>query len=72
MIKNQSKLTAMFISYAATGMTMVANIILKPFYIAHFGLEGDGLYNYIFAIAQYAIVLVLVISTVMTNYITEY
>ena len=72
MIKNQSKLTAMFISYAATGMTMVANIILKPFYIAHFGLDGYGLYTYIYAIAQYAIVMDLGISTVMTKYITEY
>lgn len=68
----RSRNRAIIIGYATIGVSMLSGMLLIPFYLKHLGIDNYGLYQYIFAIAQYAIVLDFGISTVMVRYLTEF
>lgn len=72
MFKISSRNKAIFIAYITLVINMLSMLILTPFYLKYLGVESYGLYQLIFSIAQYILVLEFGISTVMTRYITQY
>ncbi len=50
----RSRNRAIIIGYATIGVSMLSGMLLIPFYLKHLGIDNYGLYQYIFAIAQYA------------------
>lgn len=71
-MNSNSKKLGTILSYLSVIATALANIVLVPFYMKHIGEDGYGLYQYIYSLAQYAMVLDFGISTVMIKYITVY
>lgn len=73
-IKNilTSKKAAIIISYISLGIHTLNNIILTPFYIKYLGLEQYGLYQMIYTIASYILILDFGIKTTMVRYISKF
>lgn len=69
---NENRTKGIVLSYCITVVTFVSNIILVPIYLNAFGADLYGLYQYIYSIAQYAVILDFGIATVMTKFIGEF
>lgn len=68
----QTRNNAILIGYATITISALSGVLLIPFYLKHLGINDFGFYQYVYAIAQYAIVLDFGISTVMVRYLTEF
>lgn len=68
----QNRNKAILIGYATIGISTLSGLLLIPFYLKRLGINDYGLYQYVYAIAQYAIVLDFGVSTVMVRYLTEF
>jgi len=67
-----SKKLAMLITYGQIFTQTLCTFFLTKFYIAQLGEEAYGLYQMIYAVAQYILILDLGISTTMIRYITDF
>ncbi len=68
----KSKKMATMAGYASIVITTVLNLILTRLYLRTLGQDGYGLYQMIYSIAQYILVLDMGISTVMVRYLVDY
>ncbi|MBR3811551.1 MAG: oligosaccharide flippase family protein [Agathobacter sp.] len=71
-LKSKSKKTAVVLSYCSLILQTLSTMILTRFYLEQLGSDNYGLYQMIYSVAQYILILDLGISTVMTRYISEY
>jgi O-antigen/teichoic acid export membrane protein len=72
MSNSSSRNKAIIIAYIALGTNMLSMLVLTPFYLKHLGINTYGLYQLIFSVAQYILMLEFGISMVMTRYILQY
>lgn len=68
----KSKKIATIAGYASIVLTTVLNLILTRIYLKTLGQDSYGLYQMIYSIAQYILVLDMGISTVMVRYLVDY
>ena len=68
----KSKKIATMAGYASIVITTALNLILTSLYLRTLGKDGYGLYQMIYSIAQYILILDMGISTVMVRYLVEY
>lgn len=68
----QSKRIATIAGYGSIVLTTVLNLILTRIYLRTLGQDNYGLYQMIYSIAQYILVLDMGISTVMVRYLVDY
>ena len=68
----QTRNKAILIGYATIGISVLSGLLLIPFYLKYLGIYDYGLYHYIYATAQFAIILDFNISIVMVRYLTEF
>lgn len=71
-LKSKSKKTAIVLSYCSLILQTLSTMVLTRFYLQELGVDSYGLYQMIYSVAQYILILDLGISTVMTRYISEY
>lgn len=75
-MKNESRFTskkmAIIISYMMVLMNTVSNLVLTPVYLKYFGIEMYGLYQMVYAVAHYILILDFGIGTTMVRYISGY
>ena len=71
-LKSKSKKTAVMLSYCSLILQTLSTMILTRFYLEQLGADNYGLYQMIYSVAQYILILDLGISTVMTRYIAEF
>ncbi len=71
-LKSKSKKTAVALSYVSLVLQTVSTMILTRFYLDQLGKDTYGLYQMIYSVAQYILILDLGISTVMVRYISEF
>lgn len=67
-----SRKNGALLSYLTVVANILSNIVLVPFYMRNIGLDEYGLYQYVFSIAQYALIMDFGISSIMIKYITRY
>lgn len=72
LLQSQSKKTAVFLTYLLIVAQTLSTMFLTRFYLDQLGAETYGLYQMIYAVAQYILILDLGISTVMVRYISEF
>ncbi len=72
MIETGSKKSAIIIAYVSIFVNVLSNLILTPYYLKYLGINDYGLYQTIFSVAQYLLILDLGIGTVLTKYITKF
>lgn len=70
-IKPQSKKMAILISYGSTFLSALASMVLLPVAIHYVGSDAYGLYQKIYALAQYLLVIDLGISSTVVRYATK-
>ncbi len=68
----RERIKGIVISYGVTIVNLLANLLLVPRYLKVFGVDLYGLYQYVYSIAQYAVILDFGISSVMTKFIREF
>jgi len=68
----RSKKIAIIISYFSLIFHTLNNIILTPIYIKYLGLEQYGLYQMIYTVASYILILDFGIQTTMVRYISRF
>ncbi len=71
-LKTKSKKTAVMLSYCSLILQTLSTMILTRFYLDQLGKDTYGLYQMIYSVAQYILILDLGISTVMVRYISEF
>lgn len=71
-LKVTSKKAAIIISYLMVLMNTISNLVLTPLYLKYLGLEQYGLYQMIYAIAHYILILDFGVGTTMVRYISTY
>ncbi len=71
-LKSKSKKTAVALSYCSLVLQTLSTMILTRFYLDQLGKDTYGLYQMIYSVAQYILILDLGISTVMVRYISEF
>lgn len=71
-MKVTSKKAAIIISYLMVLMNTVSNLILTPLYLKYLGLDQYGLYQMIYAVAHYILILDVGIGTTMVRYISTF
>ena len=71
LINSTSKKTAAIFSYIFLALNSVSAIFLTPFLLKYLGVDEYGLYQMVYSIGQYILILDLGISTVMVRYIAE-
>lgn len=71
-MKASSKKVAIIISYLHLLINTLSQILLTPFYLNHLGVDQYGLYQMVYSVAQYILVIDCGISTTMIRYISEY
>jgi O-antigen/teichoic acid export membrane protein len=71
-INSTSKKKAITLAYLALILNTLSSIFLTPFLLKRMGADGYGLYQMVYSIANYILILDLGISTVMVRYISEY
>ena len=71
-IHSTSKKTAAVLSYINQGLSTVVAIFLTPILLKYLGVEEYGLYQMIYSMGHYIMILDLGIGTVMVRYISEY
>lgn len=59
-------------SYIMIALNTISSIVLVPFYLKFLGIEGYGLYQMIYSVANYILILDFGIGTTMVRFITEY
>lgn len=72
LINSTSKKAAAIISYLFLALNSVSSIILTPILLNFLGVEEYGLYQMIYSIGLYILILDLGIGSVMIRYISEY
>lgn len=72
LIHSTSKKTAALFSYIYLGLNSVSSILLTPFLLKYLGVDEYGLYQMVYSVGHYILILDLGISTVMVRYISEY
>ena len=68
----KSKKYATMLGYLSIVLSTVANFILTRIYLKQLGQDGYGLYQMIYSIAQYILILDMGISTVMVRNLVDY
>ena len=68
----KSKKAASLCGYTSIFVSTVLNLVLTRMYLRYLGKDGYGLYQMIYSIALYVLVLDMGISTVMVRYLSEY
>ncbi len=71
-LKSKSKKTAVVLSYCTLVLQTLSTMILTRFYLERLGTDTYGLYQMIYSVAQYILILDLGISSVMVRYISEF
>lgn len=71
-IHSTSKKTAALLSYISQGLSTVVAIFLTPILLKYLGVDEYGLYQMIYSVGHYIMILDLGIGTVMVRYISEY
>lgn len=71
-IDSTSKTTAAIFSYIFLALNSVSSILLTPFLLKYLGVDEYGLYQMVYSMGQYILILDLGIGTVMVRYISEY
>lgn len=71
-LTSKSKKAAVALSYLSLIVQTVSTMVLTRFYLDRLGADTYGLYQMIYSVAQYILILDLGIATVMTRYIPEY
>lgn len=69
---SKSKKIAILLSYGSVVIQALATMILTRLYLNELGADAYGLYQMIYAVAQYILILDLGIGAVMIRYISEY
>lgn len=72
LINSTSKKTAAIFSYLLLALNSVTSILLTPLLLKYLGVDEFGLYQMVYSIGQYILILDLGIGTVMVRYISEY
>ncbi len=67
-----SKKLAILFSYMTTGLNALSTIVLTGLYVDKLGRESYGLYQMIYAVAHYILVLDLGIGLTMNRYVAEF
>ncbi len=68
----KSKKIALIISYCFIIVNTMSNLILTPMYLKFLGIEMYGLYQMVYSVAHYILILDFGISTTMIRYISLY
>ena len=71
-INSTSKKVAAIYSYIFLVLNSISSILLTPFLLKYLGVDEYGLYQMIYSIGNYILILDLGIGTVMVRYIAEY
>ena len=72
LLHSTSKKGGIVISYGALVFNTVSAILLTPILLKYLGVEEYGLYQMVYSVAHYILILDLGISTVMVRYISEF
>ena len=72
LLHSTSKKGGIVISYIALVFNTVSAILLTPILLKYLGVEEYGLYQMVYSVAHYILILDLGISTVMVRYISEF
>ena len=72
LLKSKSKKIAVALSYCSLVIQTLSTMYLTRFYLEQLGKDAYGLYQMIYSVAQYILILDLGISTVMVRYISEF
>ena len=67
-----SKKVSVFVSYCMILGNTISNLVLTPLYFKHLGSEGYGLYQMVYSVAHYILVLDFGISLTMVKYLSLY
>ena len=67
-----SKKLAVVITYISLVIHTLSNLVLTPLYLNYLGLDQYGLYQMIYTVASYILILDLGIKTAMVRYISKY
>ena len=67
-----SKKLAVFFSYSSAALNAIATVILTGLYVDKLGRDSYGLYQMIYAVAHYILVIDLGIGATMNRYVTEF
>ncbi len=68
----KSKKLAVIVSYAMVFANTLSNLILTPMYLHYLGLDMYGLYQMVYAVAHYILILDFGVGTAMVRYISGY
>lgn len=68
----KSKKIGVILSYITVICNMLSNLILVPFYLRTLGVDAYGFYQYVYSLAQYAMILDFGIVTIVTKYLSIY
>ena len=71
-LKTTSKKQSIVVSYLTIALNTVTSLVLTPFLLNKLGAEQYGLYQMIYSVAAYILILDLGISSTMVRYITEF
>ena len=72
LINSTSKKFAAILSYLYLALNSLVSILLTPFLLKYLGVEEYGLYQMIYSVGHYIMILDLGIATVMVRYVSEY
>ena len=72
LLKSRSKKSAFFLTYLLIILQALSTMLLTRIYLDQLGADSYGLYQMVYAVAQYILILDLGISTVMVRYISEF
>ena len=72
LLHSTSKKSGIVISYLTLAFNTVSAILLTPILLRYLGVEEYGLYQMVYSVAHYILILDLGISTVMVRYISEF
>lgn len=67
-----SKKIAIIISYISLVIHVISNLVLTPVYLHFLGMDQYGLYQMIYSVASYILILDFGIKTAMVRYISKY
>ena len=71
-MKAESKKIGVILSYLTVICNMISNLLLVPFYLRTLGVDEYGFYQYVYSLAQYAMILDFGIVTIVTKYLSIY
>jgi O-antigen/teichoic acid export membrane protein len=71
-IHSTSKKSAIVLSYIAIILNTLTAVFLTPFLLRKLGVDGYGLYQMIYSVGNYILILNFGIATVMIRYISEF